>query len=231
MARRKTIDPQVPGRIVRAAEQLFAARGYSGAAIRDIARAAGVNGAMIHYYFGSKEGLYHNIIETAAADIRAKLLNAVSSAESADERLSEFVHAYASYIFSHPDLARILHRELLAGGPHLKEMAPTFLTNYSIAREWMRQGVRRKELFPIDVDLAPISLIGMILIFQIAQPLISVVQGRERYDEKFVKRVADHTVSLFLDGARQRQPASPNATRGALSGKRRANRGSKKVTR
>ena len=69
MARRKTIDPQVPARIVKAAQQLFAARGYSGAAIRDIASAAEVNGAMIHYYFGNKEGLYHSIIETAAADI------------------------------------------------------------------------------------------------------------------------------------------------------------------
>jgi AcrR family transcriptional regulator len=231
MARRKTIDPQVPGRIVKAAQKLFAARGYSGAAIRDIARAAGVNGAMIHYYFGSKEGLYHSIIETAATDIRAKLLNAISSGQSIDERLSEFVRAYATYIFSHPDLARILHRELLAGGPHLKEMASTFLTNYTLARESMRHGVRRKELRSIDVDLAPISLIGMILIFQIAQPLISVVQGRARYDEDFVNRVADHTVSLFLDGARRRQPPAPAENQGALSVRRQATRRSKKVTR
>ena len=231
MARRKTIDPQVPARIVKAAQQLFAARGYSGTAIRDIASAAEVNGAMIHYYFGNKEGLYHSIIETAAADIRAKLLNAISSNQSIDARLSEFVRAYASYIFSHPDLARILHRELLAGGPHLKEMAPTFLTNYALAREAMRRGVRRKELRPIDVDLAPISLIGMVLIFQIAQPLISVVQSRARYDESFVKRVADHTVSLFLDGARQRQPAAAKAARGRPSGQRRTSQASKKVKR
>ena len=111
MARQKTIDPQVRGRIVKAAQQLFAARGYSGTAIRDIAGAAGVNGAMIHYYFGSKEGLYHTIIETAAAEIRAKLLNAISSSQNVDERVSEFVHAYATYIFSHADLARILHRD------------------------------------------------------------------------------------------------------------------------
>jgi TetR/AcrR family transcriptional regulator len=229
MARQKTIDPQVPRRIVRAAEKLFAARGYSGAAIRDIARAAGVNSAMIHYYFGSKEGLYHGIIETAAVDIRAKLVNAISSVQSVDEKLSEFVQAYAAYIFSHPDLARILHREMLAGGPHLKEMAPAFLTNYALAREWMKQGVRNKELRPIDIDLAPISLIGMVLIFQIAHPLISVVQGRERYDEKFVRRVADHTVSLFLDGARHHKSASSSAARRALSGKGRANQNPKKV--
>ena len=230
MARRKTIDPQVPGRIVKAAQQLFAARGFSGAAIRDIAAAAGVNGAMIHYYFGSKEGLYHNIIETAAAEIRTELLNAISSSQSVDKRLSEFVHAYATYIFSHPDLARILHREFLAGGPHLKEMAPAFITNYALARESMRQGVRTKELRAIDVDLAPISLIGMILIFQIAQPLISVVQGRARYDENFVKRVADHTVSLFLDGARQSQSLVSRAARRGPSRKPPAG-GSRKVKR
>jgi TetR/AcrR family transcriptional regulator len=213
MARPKSIDPQTRGRIVKSAEQLFAARGYSGAAIRDIARSAGVNSAMIHYYFGNKEGLYHTILENAALEVREKLLNEVSSATSIDERLSQFVRSYAAYIFTHPDLARILHRELLAGGPHLKEIAhETFVANYAIASDWMRRGVRRKELRPIDIDLAPISLIGMIVIFQIAQPIISVALGRERYDEEFVERIADHTVGLFLNGARLSSAPDVRAT-------------------
>jgi AcrR family transcriptional regulator len=212
MARPKTIDPEARARIVKSAEQLFAARGYSGAAIRDIARSARVNSAMIHYYFGNKEGLYHTILESAALEVRQKLLSEISTANSIDENLSQFVRAYAAYIFSHPDLARILHRELLAGGPHLKEIAQqTFVANYAIARNWMRRGVRRKELRTIDIDLAPISLIGMILIFQIAQPIISVALGRERYDGEFVERIADHTVSLFLNGARRASNADSRA--------------------
>jgi TetR/AcrR family transcriptional regulator len=232
MARPKTPDPEVRAKIVKSAEHLFAARGYSGAAIRDIARSAGVNSAMIHYYFGNKEGLYHSILETAAIEVREKLLKTISTASSADQRLSQFVHAYATYIFSHPDLARILHRELLAGGPHLKEIAQqTFIANYEIAREWMRRGVRSRELRPIDTDLAPISLIGMILIFQIAQPLISVTLGRNRYDEKFVQRIADHTVNLFLTGAGSNRPAGSKAATRRGSKRKPAKTQSKRITR
>jgi AcrR family transcriptional regulator len=49
MARPKTDDSEARAKIAAAAEQLFAARGYDGTVVRDIARAAGVNAAMIHY--------------------------------------------------------------------------------------------------------------------------------------------------------------------------------------
>jgi TetR/AcrR family transcriptional regulator len=232
MARPKAIDPQVRARIVKSAEHLFATRGYSGAGIRDIARSAGVNSAMIHYYFGNKEGLYHTILETAAIEVRGELLKAISIAGSVDERVSQFVRAYAAYIFSHPDLARILHRELLAGGPHLKEIAQqTFVANYQIAREWMRQGVRHRELRSIDIDLAPISLIGMILIFQIAQPIIAVTLGREGYDEEFFERIVDHTVRLFLVGARCPSPPDSGTPARGESGRAAGRKRSKRAKR
>ncbi|RYD90762.1 MAG: TetR/AcrR family transcriptional regulator, partial [Sphingobacteriales bacterium] len=49
--------------IMRTAESLFAQKGYDGASVRDIAEAAGVNSAMISYYFGSKEGLIKALFE------------------------------------------------------------------------------------------------------------------------------------------------------------------------
>ena len=69
MARPKTDDPEARAKIAAAAEQLFAARGYDGTVVRDIARAAGVNAAMIHYYFKSKEGLYRAILEGVKGEI------------------------------------------------------------------------------------------------------------------------------------------------------------------
>src|SRR4029078_8177484 len=53
-------EPSFSGKqlqILEAAERLFGAHGYEGTSVRDIAQEAGVNLAMISYYFGSKEGL------------------------------------------------------------------------------------------------------------------------------------------------------------------------------
>ncbi|RYY81603.1 MAG: TetR/AcrR family transcriptional regulator, partial [Chitinophagaceae bacterium] len=59
--------------IIRTAEALFAQKGYDGASVRDIAEAAGVNSAMISYYFGSKEGLIKALFEERTADIALKV--------------------------------------------------------------------------------------------------------------------------------------------------------------
>jgi len=202
MARLKSEDPEARAKIMAAAEELFAARGYAGTPIRDIAAAAGVNGAMIHYYFGNKEGLYRSILETAATEVRALLKEAAREDEPTRERLARFIHAYATYVLNHPNLARIIHRELLDGSNHLKQVVQKQLgKNYAMLREIIDEGIRRGELRAVDADLTPISLIGMIVFFQIGRPIVSAALGKRRYDERFIKRLSEHTADLFLNGA------------------------------
>jgi TetR/AcrR family transcriptional regulator len=202
MARPKTDDPVARAKILAAAEALFAEHGFAGVGVRQIAAAAGVNGAMIHYYFGNKESLYRAIIENAALTVRSLIADATASATTLEERLTRFVKAYAGYIFGHPHLARILSREMIAGGKHVFDILPKYIpTNYAMLRGAMAEGIRGGELREIDVDLAPISLIGMIIVFQLIRPLITHGLGKVKFDERFIERLAAHTVDLFLNGA------------------------------
>jgi len=202
MARTKADDPAARAKILAAAEALFAEHGFAGVGVRQIAAAAGVNGAMIHYYFGNKESLYRAIIENAAATVRGLIAEAITSATTLEEGLTRFVKAYAGYLFGHPHLARILSREMLAGGKHIMEIIPKYATtNYGMLREAMAEGIRGGELRDIDVDLAPISLIGMIIVFQLIRPLIAIGLGKIQFDDRFIERLAVHTVNLFLNGA------------------------------
>jgi len=215
MARPKADDPEARLKIAAAAEGLFAEFGYEGTAVRDIANKAGVNAAMIHCYFGSKEGLYRAILEGAASKVRALLVEASGSRASTESRLAGFVDAYSAYILSQPNLARILYREMLTGAKHLMRVAEKYaVTNYTILRDTMREGIKRGELRAIDAELAPISLMGMIVIFQFLRPIVSIALGKTAYDEKFVSRVAAHTIDLFLNGAAtERRPKKVSRSR------------------
>ena len=205
MARPKTDDPIARAKIMAAAEALFAEHGFAGVGIRQIAAAAGVNGAMIHYYFGNKESLYRAIIENAAMTVRGLIADATASATTLEERLTRFVKAYAGYIFGHPHLARILLREMMAGGKPVFDILPKYIpTNYAMLRGAMTEAVSGGELRDIDVDLAPISLIGMIVVFQLIRPLITHGLGKVKFDDQFIERLAAHTVDLFLNGAAKR---------------------------
>ena len=202
MARPRADDPEARAKIAAAAEELFAERGFDGAAIRDIAKKAGVNGAMIHYYFGNKEGSYRAMLEGAGSRVRALLIETTGRSGSTRERLASFVDAYAAYMLSQPNLARILYREMLTGAKHIKQIAQQYAaTNYAMLRTLIWDGVKRGELRPVDAELAPISLMGMVVIFQFLRPIISLALGKTEYDERFVSRVAAHTIDLFLYGA------------------------------
>ncbi len=214
MARLKTDDPVVRAKILAAAEQLFSERGFAGTSTRDIAASAGVTSAMLHYYFGNKDGLYRAILETAVETVRAFIAEAAKSQAAASERLTRFIEVESHYILSHANLVRILMREMLSGG---QEMVSVFqqhpVTNYSMLRQVIADGVKRKELRPIDVDLAPISLMGMMAIFHLFQPLVLAIIGKSEYDEKFIQQMATHTANIFLNGVVKHQAAPAPASK------------------
>jgi TetR/AcrR family transcriptional regulator len=225
MPRKRVDDPKARTRIAAAAEELFAERGYHGAAIRDIARKARVNGAMIHYYFGNKEGLYRAMLEGAASRVRTLLIETTGNSGPTTTRLASFVEAYAAYMLSQPNLARILYREMLTGAKHIKQVAQQYgASNYSMLKGLIADGVKCGELRSVDAELTPISLMGMVVIFQFLRPIISVALGKTQYDKAFVDRVAAHTIDLFLNGAledKKTTSLNENAGRRKLTQKRR----------
>lgn len=212
MPRTKTDERESKRRILETAEQYFADHGFAETSIRRIAAKARVNSAMIHYYFGSKERLYRSVLETAISAVRRLLSDAVEGPGSVGERLARFAEAYAAYIFNHPNFVRIIHRELLTGSSRLKPVAAENIRkNHSMLKDILDEGVRTGELRDLDPVLTPISLIGMIAFFKLAEPVIASAVGRNIYKKGFDKRLAAHTIDLFLRGAGNTAPARRKA--------------------
>ena len=118
---------------------------------------------------------------------------------------------------------------MLTGGKHIMQVAQKYaVTNHSILKNTIAEGVRRGELRPIDVELAPISLMGMVVIFQFLRPFISAALGKTEYDDRFVNRIAAHTIDLFLNGvASDRARLKPSIT---AAGKKKT-RSTKKIAK
>ena len=114
---------------------------------------------------------------------------------------------------------------MLTGAKHIKQVAQQYgASNYSMLKGLIADGVKRGELRSVDAELTPISLMGMVVIFQFLRPIISVALGKTQYDKAFVDRVAAHTIDLFLNGALEDKKATSlneNAGRRKLTQKRR----------
>jgi len=108
--------------ILDAARDLFAAHGFAGTSTRGIANAAGVNLAMIHYYFGNKEHLYRRVVELQFADLFRMLRDGLDP----DTPPLELLPAMPGFILQlhgrHPELMQLLLREMVDGAPRLPEL-------------------------------------------------------------------------------------------------------------
>jgi AcrR family transcriptional regulator len=98
-AKEPTVVGEVADRktaILQAAERLFAARGYHGVSIRDIADAAGVPLALVGYYYGPKLSLYHAIFRAHATyiDVRLRSLRQAQQNAAPDALLLDIVSAF-----------------------------------------------------------------------------------------------------------------------------------------
>jgi AcrR family transcriptional regulator len=113
--------------ILDAAETVFARRGLSGTRVREIAEAAGVNGATLYNYYPSKSALYEAVLERGVAPLVA-MVESFSVGPRELESIRGLVAEVMCHLAGHPDFSRLVYLEAMAEGPYLA----------TLARKWFR---------------------------------------------------------------------------------------------
>jgi AcrR family transcriptional regulator len=91
-----TRDTETRDRLLKAAERLFADRGFKRVTVRDICRAARANVAAVNYHFGDKLGLYREVLQSAIDAMRATndLARQAGAGQSAEEQLRRYIAVF-----------------------------------------------------------------------------------------------------------------------------------------
>lgn len=97
-------DGDTERRILDAARRVFVRRGSAGARMQEIAAEAGVNQALLHYYFRSKDALALAVLREAAGRVFPGLLQILGSSEPLERRIELVVHHYIDALRDHPFL-------------------------------------------------------------------------------------------------------------------------------
>jgi TetR/AcrR family transcriptional regulator len=191
---------KVRARLLSAARELFLRYGYRAVSSRQIGAAAGVNFAMIRYYFGGKPGLYREILQQVLPPdmTRFEAMQLPAGGPKLDEILAHITRVWAA----NPWIAGFVLREvLLPGGP----MRAMFLREFPerlapLVERALRAQIERGALrADLDVKLLVLSLVSLAVFPFLGLPLTSRVFG-VRNDEEFVARFLQHTQALLAHG-------------------------------
>lgn len=157
--------------ILAAAERLFAQRGFGATTMQDIAAAAGLARATPAYFFGSKEGLYTEMLrrvlaarEAALEPVFAPLRDWAAGRSGTDAALdtavASAVAGYSAFLDERPSFARLIEWEALAGGQRLRETLgySTAISNavHAVHAVRVQRGLRNFD--PTEVVVAFVSL-------------------------------------------------------------------------
>ena len=113
-------------RILDAAEALFAENGLAGTAVRDIARDVGLTAASLYNHFAGKQELYEAVLERGVRPLIEMVEQVPSKVETMEARV-DLIEAIMAHLGRRPHLPRLIHHEIISGGPYLTKLGRTWL--------------------------------------------------------------------------------------------------------
>ncbi len=186
--------------LLGAAERVFARAGFNGATTAAIAEAAGVPKANLHYHFGSKHELYHEVLARTLHDWLVPMDSLVAGAEPRTA-LAAYIRAKMAMSAERPDASRVFANELLHGAPVLGELMRTELRamvkkKAQVIEGWIEAG----RMAPVDATHLFFTIWAATQTYADFDVQVRAVLGRARLNGRDHERAAEHVVTLVLRG-------------------------------
>ncbi len=211
-------------RLLDAGAELFAAQGFHGTTVREIADRAGVNLAAGNYHFGSKRALYLEVLRAHFARVEEELRRRGGAVDPAE--LARLTPAQASAVLR--ARVRVMLDVVVGPPPGLhallmqREMADPSEALPVIVREFIRPLMDDLEaivarlapgMAPRAVERSAMSIVGQVLFYQFAMPVVLRVLGAPRYTRAFTATLAEHVATFSAGGLAAVAGPRPRRTR------------------
>jgi len=143
-------------RILDASRKLFAELGYERTTVSLICKQAGVNRAMVSYYYGGKPALFRQIIELSNMRFLNRLREGVYNEKGADKRLRAFLEYTVEFYLFEPEVTEIIARELGSNFAHVGDVLERYFIQVmaiitDVIQEGMDTGLFDKSKSPIHI--------------------------------------------------------------------------------
>jgi AcrR family transcriptional regulator len=183
-------------RILIAADRVFGEMGFDAATVRKIADLSKTNKALIHYHFGSKEGLFGSVLDHYFEELSGRLQGALISNGPLSRRLPRMLDGYLDFLGKNRTFVHIIHRELNGGrqmGRVIAHMTPLF----RLVRQGIREAYPKTRNGDLSAEQLLISGYGMIITYFTCSGIVARLIGTDPMSPGSLQNRKKHLYRLF----------------------------------
>jgi AcrR family transcriptional regulator len=203
MAKEK-LDSGTEKSILEAALLVFTRKGFAAARMDDIAREAGINRALLHYYFRNKDKLFDLVFAQRIQQLLQGMGSIVAQGMPVRETIRAMVEHDIEMVRTNPDLPLFILQELHHNPERLVSLAtqtsggPRLMLKLLSAQ--VKLAIERREIKPIDAGQLLINIIAMSIYPFVARPMVkAVLELDEGQFDKMVKKRKKEVADFILD--------------------------------
>lgn len=193
-------------KILLAAQKEFAARGFAGARMEAIARAAGCNKAMLFYYFSSKDNLYQTILQGVMGEFFTKIEGVLTPELTPAVLMEKFPELYIRLFAGNPDFVRIVAFDLIHNPDNICSIMAGIISRmtefrphplFELIRRWHEQGLV-SEADPVHFMM---NVVALSIFSFIGKPMVEAISGiKVASDEDFYRKRVASVVNVLKQG-------------------------------
>jgi TetR/AcrR family transcriptional regulator len=158
--------------ILDAARKVFLANGFDGTTMKMIADEAGINKALLHYYFRSKDRLFEGVFVEAFSRMIPNLMKIFASEASFPDKISGLVNTYISALQHYPQIPQFILHELHRNPGRIIELIHSTGMNPDFVINIIRQEIKKGTIIEIDPVQLLVNLLALCIFPFAARPMI-----------------------------------------------------------
>lgn len=197
-----TNSKETEEQILEAARRKFHQNGYAGARMQAIADEAGINKSMLHYYFRSKDKLFHQIFQESVKRFFPIIFEVLNSDLELRPKVEKLIETYHHILRENPDLPQFVLYEMNQHPDRFKQFLESLGVEISpVFIKQIQEEVQAGSIRPIKPPVFIVNTIGLCLFPYIARNMIEVLFGMdEKQFEQFVEQRKKELSTFIFEG-------------------------------
>jgi len=191
--------------ILGAAVEIFQSKGFAGARMQEIADKAGINKALLHYYFRNKQLLFESVFKSALGQLVPEVSKIFNTDLSISEKVTQFVAHYIPFVNQNRYLPVFIIQEL----NNNPEFSDQFFSNHKLPqtekfKNQIQEAVEKGEIRKLDPDQFILDLFAVVVFPFVGRPLMKTLLQKddEGFDDLIQSRI-EHVTTMLLNSIKK----------------------------